>query len=125
MDDCYNAAPASVKGALKTLSDMEIKGKRVVCLADMLETGDREREYHREVGAYLAGLSNAPDELFLYGDLSRLIGEQALAAGYPGKVKCFGTADFEEMKKQIEDTLEEGDVLLIKGSNGMKLGRLL
>lgn len=125
IDDCYNAAPASMKGALKTLSDMKVSGKRIACLADMLETGEKEREYHREVGAYLAGIANPPEVLFLYGTLSRIIGEEAKKAGYAGEVRCYGKEEFDLLKKELFETCADGDVLLLKGSNSMDLKRLL
>lgn len=125
IDDCYNAAPATMKGALKTLSDMKVSGRRIACLADMLETGELEKDYHREVGSYLAGLKEPPAELFLYGTLSRLIGEAAGKAGYRGTVRCYGKEEFDLLKKDVYDSVKEGDVLLLKGSNSMDLKRLL
>ena len=125
IDDCYNAAPATMKGALKTLSDMHVSGKRIACLADMLETGEKEAEYHREVGAFLSGLIHAPEELFLYGTLSRLIGEAAKEAGYEGTIHCYEKDEFDALQTALFDAVSEGDVLLLKGSNGMDLKRLL
>ena len=68
IDDTYNASPDSMKASVSVLSSMEgVKGRRIAALADMLELGEKEREYHYEVGKFIAGTQ--VDEVAAYGEL--------------------------------------------------------
>lgn len=72
IDDTYNASPDSMKASVSVLSSMEgVKGRRIAALADMLELGEKEREYHYEVGKFIAGTQ--VDEVAAYGELSEEI----------------------------------------------------
>lgn len=118
IDDTYNASPDSMKAASKVLASLEdVKGKKVAALADMLELGENEKEYHREVGRYIGGL--AIDEVVVYGSLSACILE-GIKEVNPDMV----TGYFEEkndLAEYLADSLEKDDVVLLKASNGMKL----
>lgn len=72
IDDAYNASPVSMKAGLSVLSEIAGKG-RIAVLADMLELGEMEKEYHREVGRTIPALGI--DKVLLYGSLSKEIGE--------------------------------------------------
>ncbi len=114
INDTYNANPDSVKAALKTLQDMAGRRRQVAVLGSMFELGPREEKGHYEVGLAAA---NA-DLLVAVGELAEKIAEGGKAAG----VKCvewFGgkTAAIEYLKK----SLRAHDVVLIKGSRGMKM----
>ena len=54
IDDSYNASPVSMKAGIQVLCDMEVSGRRAAVLADMKELGPETREYHRQVGHFLA-----------------------------------------------------------------------
>lgn len=131
IDDTYNASPDSMKAALGVLDRMEAAGKKVAVLADMLELGAETRRFHREVGQFAAGLS--VDCLVCIGELAGEIGEgfletRALKGQAPegGKgnedVRFFasGAEALPFLKTQAAD----GNLLLFKGSNGMKLFEL-
>lgn len=115
IDDTYNASPDSMRAALRVLRDMPCKGKRIAVLADMLELGEDEVEYHRQVGNYVK--EYGIDYLIAYGELSANI---LLAAGIEG----FHATSIEEIEKQLEMVAEPEDVVLLKGSNGMKLSEV-
>lgn len=122
IDDTYNASPDSMKASAKILSDMEdVKGRRVAGLADMLELGDKEKEYHYQVGSYLVGLRL--DEVVLYGDLAREIGKGIKDHNKTMAVRWF--EDRESMKDYLMESICPEDVLLLKGSNGMKLSEIV
>ncbi len=121
VDDCYNANPASMSAALRTVRDLAAGGRAraVAVLGDMLELGAFEEEAHRTLGgeAARAGLSL----LAAFGPRSRGTAEAARAAG----LETFHTEDMEALVRWAKGTVRPGDVLLVKGSRGMKLERLV
>ncbi len=118
IDDTYNASPDSMRAATKVLAEMEgVKGRRVAALADMLELGDDEADYHREVGEYIGTLNI--DEVVCYGRLSQFIIDGVKLENMEMATRQFDTK--EELGDYLVKTLQKEDVVLLKGSNGMKL----
>jgi UDP-N-acetylmuramoyl-tripeptide--D-alanyl-D-alanine ligase len=122
LDDTYNANPASVRAALGALAELAGRGQAVVALGDMRELGDRGEDEHREIGAAVAALE--PALLVTLGRLGAEIGRGAAAAGLePARIR--GAADHEEAGRIVEPLLEAGLVVLVKGSRGMRMERLV
>ena len=122
VDDCYNANPASMKAALRTLRQLAGAGRALAALGDMLELGPTEDELHRELGrdAAAAGLA----ALATFGPRARLARLAALEAGL-NPSDTFHTEDPLPLVAFVRERLRPGDVLLVKGSRGMKLERLV
>jgi UDP-N-acetylmuramoyl-tripeptide--D-alanyl-D-alanine ligase len=120
VDDCYNANPASMSAALRTLQDLAQGGKRALAvLGDMLELGSFEAEAHANLGAEAARAGLA--RLAAFGPRSRATADAARAAG----LEAFHTEDMAALVAWAKDAVRPGDVLLVKGSRGMKLERLV
>jgi UDP-N-acetylmuramoyl-tripeptide--D-alanyl-D-alanine ligase len=125
IDDCYNANPASMAAALQTLAELAAgtPGARpVAVLGDMLELGPIETEAHRELGerAALAGVRL----LAGFGPRSRATVAAARAAGLT-EGDTFHTEEMGELVAWAKARLSPSDTLLVKGSRGMKLERLV
>ena len=118
IDDTYNASPDSMKASIAVLDSMEgVKGRRIAALADMLELGEKEREYHYEVGTFISKTNI--DEVVAYGELSEEILKGVEDHSNKIIVKHFATR--EELKNYLLKYVHPDDVLLLKASNGMKL----
>jgi UDP-N-acetylmuramoyl-tripeptide--D-alanyl-D-alanine ligase len=122
LDDCYNANPLSMSAALRTLSELAGGARRVAVLGDMLELGAFEGEAHRGLGAEAARSGVAV--LAGFGPRSRETVAAAREAGLGGD-DTFHTEDPDELARWAKARLRAGDVLLVKGSRGMKLERLV
>lgn len=119
LDDTYNSSPTSAIAALNLLEELE--GRRIAVLGGMLELGEYEEIGHRKVGrrAY-----DVTARLITVGSLARLIAEEALAVGMsPADVFCVDTNA--EVVALLNDIVEAGDVILIKGSRGMKMEEIV
>ena len=119
IDDTYNAAPTSVLAALNLLEELD--GRRVAVLGDMLELGEYEEKGHRLVGARVAGIA---DLLITVGERARWIADEAQMVGMPDEhvVELKGSQD---AITYLEERVEEGDVILVKGSRGMRMDRIV
>ncbi len=111
--DCYNAGPESMAASLAVLGAKP--GRKIAVLGDMLELGDCAPEEHRKVGVIAA--QNA-DIVYAYGPNACYV-----AVGAGEKARCFDTR--EEMALALREIAREGDVLLFKGSRGMRLELVL
>ncbi len=119
LDDTYNASPESTLAALNLLDELE--GRKVAVLGDMLELGPYERRGHEMVGVRAA---EVVDELITVGELARMI---AAAAGKAGLQQGLVT-ELENTDQAVEllrEHLSENDVVLIKGSHGMRMDRIV
>lgn len=123
VDDTYNASPVSVSAALAFLAETPLSGDRhrYAVLGDMLELGPDEERLHREIGAQ-AGATL--DGLVAVGERGRWIADAALAAGL---ARVATAPDADAALEVVERTLapSAGDLLLIKGSRGVELDRLV
>jgi UDP-N-acetylmuramoyl-tripeptide--D-alanyl-D-alanine ligase len=120
VDDCYNANPASMTAALRTLAALAGSARRAVAvLGDMLELGPMEREAHRALGEEAAGVVRL---LFSFGPRSKETAEAARAAGL---ADTFHTEDMPALVELVRARLSPHDVLLVKGSRGNRLERLV
>ena len=119
IEDCYNAAPESMKAALDCLRNQ--KGERIAVLGDMLELGDFAYELHKEVGEYA---KNCCDKLFCFGELGRFIGEGASSAGL-SDVRFFNSESREELINTIQKETNENVSILFKASNRMRFGEVI
>jgi UDP-N-acetylmuramoyl-tripeptide--D-alanyl-D-alanine ligase len=119
LDDTYNASPESTLAALNLLNDLV--GRRVAVLGDMLELGPYETSGHEMVGVRSAEVCN---ELVAVGELGKLIAAAALSAGMrEWAVKWVATVP--EATEYLRTHLTEGDVVLVKGSHGMRMDRIV
>jgi UDP-N-acetylmuramoyl-tripeptide--D-alanyl-D-alanine ligase len=120
VDDCYNANPASMSAALRTLVELAAgSGRPVAVLGDMLELGAFEGEAHRGLGEEAARVGVRV--LAAFGPRARGAAEAARAAG----LEAFHTEEIDALVRWTKATLQPSDVLLVKGSRGMKLERLV
>jgi UDP-N-acetylmuramoyl-tripeptide--D-alanyl-D-alanine ligase len=114
IDDCYNANPGSVRAAIDMLAGCE--GRRTLALGVMLELGPDSEALHRQVGEYAAA---AGIDRF-WGVGSEL---QCAVDGFGRGGRWF--ADCETAIKALGGQFETGDVVLVKGSRGARMERLL
>jgi UDP-N-acetylmuramoyl-tripeptide--D-alanyl-D-alanine ligase len=120
LDDCYNANPASMAEALALLGTVEAAGARRAVLGDMLELGPTAEALHEEVGRRI------PASAWLYaaGSFAEATARGARAAGVPeGRIRLFG--DVEAMAGAVRAEAAPGDLILVKGSRGMRLERVV
>jgi len=120
LDDTYNANPASVLAALETLRGARNARRLVVVLGDMLELGDIAEAAHRDVGAAIAAAGVA--ELVGVGRHAGLAAEAARAAGL---TETHQTSTFEDTVALLLKRLAPGDAVLVKGSRGMRMERVV
>jgi UDP-N-acetylmuramoyl-tripeptide--D-alanyl-D-alanine ligase len=119
LDDTYNASPESNLAALNLLKDLS--GRRIAVLGDMLELGPYERRGHALVGLRAA---DVVDELVTVGERGRQIALAAQMGGLAAaKIHTFdGTND---ALVYLQDHLSAEDVVLVKGSHGMRMDRIV
>jgi UDP-N-acetylmuramoyl-tripeptide--D-alanyl-D-alanine ligase len=124
IDDTYNSSPQAVLSALGILKELPIKAgrKRIAVLGDMLELGDYSEEGHQEVGKYLAKLRI--DKLISVGERSRDIARGAKAAGM-NEDEILYFADVVSAGSFVRNLIKEGDMVLIKGSQGMRMEKIV
>jgi UDP-N-acetylmuramoyl-tripeptide--D-alanyl-D-alanine ligase len=120
LDDTYNANPASVLAALETLRGARGARRLVVALGDMLDLGDISAAAHREVGEAVVAAGVAE----LVG-----VGRHALAAVEAARARGLAEAHhvttFEDTVALLLKRLAPGDALLVKGSRGMRMERVV
>ncbi len=122
INDAYNASPASVKAALSVLDELAGERRKVAVLGNMLELGERSSAGHFEVGEEAA--ARGVDLLVAVGDLARGIAEGALAAGLASD-RVFCCPDCSAAAQLLKELLREGDVVLVKGSRGVKMEQIV
>ncbi len=114
IDGTYNANLDSMKSSLNVLANYP--NRKIAVLADMLELGEYEQELHEQVGEYVA--SKGIDILLCVGNASQYIVNKAIEHGMSD---VYHFEDNDELNDYLDDLLEENDIVLVKGSNGMKL----
>lgn len=119
IEDCYNASPDSMKAAIQTLKNTK-GNKKIAVLADMLELGDYAEKAHTQVGEYVA--ENSIDYLLAYGDNARYYLDIALKKS---STQGFLFSDKESLSNKLLQLCQAGDVVLFKGSRGMKLEEIM
>jgi UDP-N-acetylmuramoyl-tripeptide--D-alanyl-D-alanine ligase len=119
LDDTYNASPQSMLAALNLLSEMD--GRKVAVLGDMLELGLYEWKGHEMVGRRAA---EVVDELITVGERGRMMADAARRMGFPAS-QITELDDTDQAIPFLRDHLRDGDVVLIKGSRGMQMDRIV
>jgi UDP-N-acetylmuramoyl-tripeptide--D-alanyl-D-alanine ligase len=117
INDAYNASPTSMKAAVQLLQDLEGYKRKILVLGDMLELGDKEQEYHEETGSSID--AGKIDILYTFGRLGQFIAQGAKKNFSPERVKSY--SDKEQLLQDLQHTVCDGDVVLVKASRGMKL----
>jgi UDP-N-acetylmuramoyl-tripeptide--D-alanyl-D-alanine ligase len=119
LDDTYNASPESTLAALNLLEEMG--GRRIAVLGDMLELGPYEQQGHEMVGVRAAEVCSL---LITIGERGKMIAKAAQEAG----MRSWAVNWFENVPEVIEhlkSKLLPGDVVLIKGSHGLRMDRIV
>lgn len=120
IDDSYNANYESTYLALSYLS--KFYGRKIAVLADILELGKNSKTIHKKVGELIN--KNNTNYLITIGKYSKYISKVAKKNKMNKKfIKHF--KDEKSSREFIKSILKDGDILLIKGSNGMKLCNLI
>ena len=122
IDDTYNANPASMKAAIKTLKTISGEGQSIAVLGDMLELGDKSAAFHEEIGRFAAetGIS----KLYCYGDLAVHMVKGAVDGGLSSANAFSGTK--EEIGKAVVQAASKQPVwILVKGSRSMKMEEVI
>jgi len=119
LDDTYNASPESMLAALNLLSELD--GKKVAVLGDMLELGQYEILGHEMVGLRAAEVADA---LVTMGTRGHLIASAARRAGFESK-KIVEFENPDEVITHLRKFLTKEDVVLVKGSHGIRMDRIV
>ncbi len=120
VSDCYNANPESMRAAILAFDKMVAKGKKIAVLGDMLELGEKEDFWHRQIGRLL-GKTSTIDAVVLVGERSRMIYKTA-----PSSLTVEWTENWQHAQEKLEALLPEKDALvLVKASHGMTLNNIV
>lgn len=128
INDAYNANPSSMEAALDALVSLSkpgtggTGGRALAVLGDMLELGTLETPAHQTLGAQVA--SRPISHLFLCGPRAVHIAEGARTAGLSSE-RIFHSLSHDAVAQAVFEHLHPGDVLLLKGSRGARMEKVL
>ncbi len=121
IDDTYNSSPVAAEAAVDVLSRIKTNGKKIAVLGDMLELGKYTEDEHKKLGNQ-AGV--VVDLLLAVGPRAKYIVEGALGVGMSEK----NIIEFDDARmagKYLEGVIGEGDIILAKGSQSMRVERVV
>ncbi|MFA5022722.1 MAG: UDP-N-acetylmuramoyl-tripeptide--D-alanyl-D-alanine ligase [Candidatus Paceibacterota bacterium] len=117
LDDTYNASPVAMSAGLKTLESFVVAGRKIAVLGDMLQLGKYTVEAHKAIGYQVS----------LFCDLVVTVGLRAKFIDEALREKKFGERkmkhfdDSLQAGQYLEKIIKKGDVIFIKGSQGMRM----
>ena len=126
IDDTYNSSPFACESALKTLGEVKCAGKKIAVLGDMLELGKHTEETHKSIGK--VAKENC-DVLVVVGPRAQAIKEGALEAGMKennprhGGTSIFEFSNSREAGEYVKTLIGKDDLILVKGSQSMRMER--
>jgi len=121
IDDTYNANPDSMQAALQTLKMMRAGSRSVLVAGDMLELGDQAPSLHSAIGA--AAAQSGISRLYARGDFADRVASGARNASLPAEQTMIGSR--REIIADLTGWLQPGDWLLVKGSRGMAMEKVV
>ncbi|PJE73188.1 MAG: hypothetical protein COV00_01270, partial [Candidatus Tagabacteria bacterium CG10_big_fil_rev_8_21_14_0_10_40_13] len=121
LDDSYNSSPLALAAALETMGEMEAK-RKIAVLGDMLELGKYAIEAHKSMAEFIikAGVSI----VFAVGPRAKFIAEGLRELNFPVE-NIFEFSTSQEAGIKAQDIIEEGDLVLIKGSQSMRMEKIV
>ena len=119
IDDTYNANPDSMKSAMKVLELSGCDGKKTAILGDIFELGEESARLHYGVGLFARSLNI--DTVIAVGEHAARIAEGA--AGGNAQVVYYD--DVEKLRSDLGGSVSRGDIVLVKGSRGMRMERIV
>ncbi|MCG3147610.1 MAG: UDP-N-acetylmuramoyl-tripeptide--D-alanyl-D-alanine ligase [Verrucomicrobiae bacterium] len=122
VNDCYNANVVSMTAALRMIRETPGKGRKIAVLGDMLELGEHSRPAHLEIGALAAQSQLAL--LVTVGPNARWIADGAVSRGMESH-RVLPVSDAQQAADLLRWLLRDGDFVLLKGSRGMQLEKVL
>ncbi len=121
IDDSYNASPKATEHGLKTLAEIDSSGRKIAVLGDMLELGEHTHSEHYKIGKIAA---KSAHKLFAVGIRSRVTAEGALDEKMlDDNIMTCDTSL--EAGKELVKILQPGDIIYVKGSQSMRMERLI
>lgn len=120
-DESYNANPSSMRVTIAQLGSHKAK-RRVAILGAMGELGDKSQQYHLEIGEHLRNAKI--DYAILIGEEMKILAKE-LQSGVEHRVKYDHCNSSAEAMKLYDQNIQDGDVILVKGSNFLGLGAIV
>ena len=121
IDDTYSSSPIACESALRTLGEVKTLGRKIAILGDMLELGKHTEEAHKNIG----GIAKENcDALIVVGPRAQAIKEGALLAGM-NSANIFEFLDSQKAGEFAKTFAQKKDLVLIKGSQGMRMERVV
>lgn len=122
IDDTYNANPKSMSAACRTIRDWRTEASRILVLGDMLALGSWSDDFHRLLGEEV--VRSKVDKLIAVGSQAALVAGNARRLGMDAG--CLGACRDHELALLLLDCwLKPGDVILVKGSRGMRMEAII
>jgi UDP-N-acetylmuramoyl-tripeptide--D-alanyl-D-alanine ligase len=121
IDDTYNASPMSTVAALNVLGEIKA-GRRIAILGDMLELGNMTKRGHMEVANKVSEIK--ADLVVAVGDRMKLAVDELIALGFPSS-KILKFDDPQIAAEKIKNLIITGDFVLVKGSQGMRMEKIV
>ena len=120
LDDTYNASPQAMHAAIDVLRDLSAK-RKIAVIGDMLEIGKFTIQSHQKVGDQLKGVA---DIVIAVGPRAKFAAQELLDHGF-GAEKIVSVSDSREAGKELEKLIQPGDLILVKGSQAMRMERVV
>jgi len=121
VQDYYNANPESMASAIEFFSEMPAEGRKIMVLGSMLELGEKSVQEHERIAQFVTQAK--PTAIFLFGEEMEAAASMLKSIRFDGDL--FFTTQFEELARTVVEYVQERDSLLIKGSRGMAMERLV
>ncbi len=121
LDDTYNSSPVAAHAALETLKNVKIAGRKIAVLGDMMELGQFSIDEHKKVGDVAA---KSVDVLVTVGVRSRASADAALDA-LMDENNILQFEESREAGKYLSTFIKPGDMILVKGSQSMRMERVV
>jgi UDP-N-acetylmuramoyl-tripeptide--D-alanyl-D-alanine ligase len=121
INDTYNANPVSFKSAIHTLAALNVRGRKILICADMLELGPRSKMLHESVAREIA--RSAVNTVLTMGKQARYIAQ--ILDRSKGNIEAFHCSDVNEVERHLNKICKPGDAVLVKGSRGMHMERVV
>jgi UDP-N-acetylmuramoyl-tripeptide--D-alanyl-D-alanine ligase len=123
INDCYNSNPVALAAMVELLTSTPATGRHILAAGEMLELGPASAELHREAGRAAAATGKLNWIIGVQGDAENFV-RGAVEAGHPiTQAKFFASSV--EARVFVGNLIERGDLLLVKGSRGVKMERIV